>query len=412
MARNGGTPVASPPTTPEGRLYWDDAVLRTELERFYYRRWLMIAREEELPAPGDFVTRAIGGENVLIVRSESGRIGGFYNLCRHRGTRVELEAQGAGAHSFICPYHAWSYGLDGRLLGAPHMRGQPDFDPAGSGLPPVRVDTWGGFVWANLEPAGPDLHEVLGPFFDRFERFPLAELRRGARQEYEVDANWKILVENFSECYHCAPVHPALNRLTPATSGHNDARFLDDSGRGRFAGGYMEFARDYQSMTRTGYTRRPLLRGMTGVDRRRIYYYVLFPNTFFSLDPDYLMIHRVWPASPTHSRIENEFYFAPEAIAAEGFDPSDAVEMWDEINRQDWKVCELAQEGTGSRAWKGGRYSDQEELVRDFDGFVTQQLTGSTAGSGTPESRRRAPSRPTAARGRAGRRRRGARAPP
>jgi glycine betaine catabolism A len=360
--------------TPDGPVYWDPTVLRTELERFFYRNWLCIGREEQLPGPGDFFTRRIGRESVLVVRAPGGEVRGYYNLCRHRGTRVVVEESGRGAHSFICPYHSWSYDLQGRLISALHMNGQERFDRADYGLHPIRVDIWGGFVWANLEAEGPGLSESLGPFFARFERFPLADLRLGARKEYEVEANWKVLVENFSECYHCAPVHPNLNRITPYLSGANDASFHPAAGRSLFSGGFMTFAKDYQSMTRTGYTNRPRLPGMTPEDLQRVYYYVVFPNLFFSLHPDYLMIHRCWPASPTRSRVENEFYFPADTVAAPGFDPSDAVDLWDEINRQDWAVCELAQEGSGSRAWKGGRYSDKEELVRDFDEFVADEL--------------------------------------
>jgi glycine betaine catabolism A len=355
-------------------VYWDPEILATELDRFFYRNWLCVGREEQLASKGDFITRQVGRESILLVRGSGGQVRGFYNLCRHRGTRVVLEAEGKGAHSFICPYHAWSYNLDGQLIGALHMQGQADFDRSEYGLHPIRVDSWGGFLWVNLEPKGPSLRESLGPFFARFERFPLADLRLGGHQEYEVEANWKILVENFSECYHCAPVHPNLNRLTPYTSGENDASFVGPKGRSLFSGGFMQFTKDYQSMTRSGYTNRPLVPGMTAADRKRVYYYVVFPNMFFSLHPDYLMIHRTWPSSPTHSRIENEFYFTPAAMAAKEFDPSDAIDLWNEINLQDWTVCTLAQEGTGSRAWNGGRYSDKEVLVRDFDQFVTQEL--------------------------------------
>jgi glycine betaine catabolism A len=380
-ASHGATAPAGVPTrssgsnrTPDGRIYWDPEVLRTEFDQFFYRNWLCAGREEQIPDRGDFFTRRVGRESVLFVRGPDGAVRGFYNLCRHRGTRVVLAAEGKGAHSFICPYHAWSYDLNGRLIGALHMKGQEDFDRKEYGLHPIRVETWGGFLWANLEPEGPDLRASLGPFFARFERFPLADLRLGARKEYEVEANWKILVENFSECYHCAPVHPSLNRLTPYLSGENDASFRQKDGRSLFSGGYMQFAKDYQSMTKSGYTSRPLIPGITKEDARRVYYYVVFPNMFFSLHPDYLMVHRSWPVSPSHSRVENEFYFTQEAMAAPGFDPTDAADLWDEINRQDWTVCELAQEGTGSRAWNGGRYSDQEELVRDFDEFVTDEL--------------------------------------
>jgi phenylpropionate dioxygenase-like ring-hydroxylating dioxygenase large terminal subunit len=365
--------------TPDGRIYWDPATLETELDQFFYRNWINVGREERIPAAGDFFTRQVGRENVLFVRSPDGKVRGFYNLCRHRGTRVVLAPEGKGAHSFICPYHSWAYDLNGRLVGALHMKDQLDFDRADYGLHPVRIESWGGFLWANLEPEGPDLRASLGPFFDRFERFPIADLRLGAQMSYEVAANWKVLVENFSECYHCAPVHPSLNRLTPYLSGDNDARFSDEGTHSLYSGGFMEFAQDFQSMTRTGYTRRPLVPGMTATDKKRVYYYVVFPNLFFSLHPDYLMIHRSWPISPNRSRVENEFYFTAEAMAAPDFDPSDAVGLWDEINRQDWAVCELAQEGMGSRAWHGGRYSDQEELVRDFDRFLVGRLSSARA---------------------------------
>jgi glycine betaine catabolism A len=384
--RRGSPPPRGSPTiakasrTPDGKVYWDPTVLATELDRLFYRNWLCVGRQEQLPSTGDFVTREIGRESILLVRGGDGRVRGFYNLCRHRGTRVAVASEGRGVHSFICPYHAWSYDLDGRLVGARDMQGQIDFDRKEYGLHPIRVDTWGGFLWVNLEATGPGLRQSLGPFFARFDRFPLADLRLGGRRDYEVEANWKILVENFSECYHCAPVHPSLNRLTPYTSGANDAAFLGPAGRSLFSGGFMQFTKDYQSMTRTGYTNRPLLPGMTAEDRKRVYYYVVFPNMFFSLHPDYLMVHRSWPVSPSHSRIENEFYFPPEAMAAPDFDPSDAIDLWNEINLQDWTVCALAQEGTGSRAWSGGRYSDREELVRDFDVFVTKELARAPRG--------------------------------
>ena len=361
-------------TTPEGRIYSDPSVLARELELFYYRHWLCIGREDELPGKGDFVTRPVGTESILFTRDGHGKIHGFYNVCRHRGTPVVLEREGKGAHSFVCPYHSWTYAIDGRLTGAPHTKALENFDKANYGLWPVRVETWGGFFWANLEPEGRSLTADLGDFFARFSRFPLAELKLGARKTYQVEANWKLIVENYSECYHCAPIHPQLNRLTPYLSGDNDAYFHEKDRRSLFSGGFMEFAKDYTSMTRDGYTKRPLIPGMNEVDRKRVYYYVVFPNLLFSLHPDYLMIHRNWPVSPTRSVEENEFYFTREAVESKEFDPSDAVEFWDQTNQQDWKVCELAQVGTQSRAWRGGRYSEQETLVCDFDKFVTEEL--------------------------------------
>ncbi|MFZ1024129.1 MAG: aromatic ring-hydroxylating dioxygenase subunit alpha [Thermoplasmata archaeon] len=360
--------------TPDGRNYWDPTIFQAELDRFFYPSWLLMGRDDQIPNPGDFVTRQLGPENVFFIRDRAGEVHGFYNVCRHRGTRLLAEPEGTVAKSIVCPYHAWTYSLDGKLTAATHTRELVGFDRKEFGLYPVRLDRWGGFLFANLEPTGPTLRDQLGRFFDRFQRFPIADLKLGARHSYEIEANWKLLVENFSECYHCAPIHPELNRLTPYMTGDNDAFFHEADRRGNFSGGFMTFAKDYQSMTRSGYTTRPLIPGMTAEDKKRVYYYTLFPNTFFSIQPDYVMIHRILPQSPSHSRVENEFYFTREAVESPGFDPSDAAGLWDEINRQDWRVCELGQQGTHSRVWHGGRYSEQETLVCDFDMFVDEQL--------------------------------------
>jgi Rieske 2Fe-2S family protein len=360
-------------STPEGTIYWDEPTYRNELERLFYRNWLMIGREEQLAKPGDYLTRQIGHENILFVRGSDGAVRGFYNLCRHRGTRILYEPQGTGLRAIQCPYHAWSYALDGRLVAAPETKELPNFRKDDYGLYPIRVDTWGGFLWARLDAEGPSLSEQFGDLFAKFRHVPLERLRLGAERRYEVAANWKILVENYSECYHCALVHPDLNRITPYFTGDNDAYFRGTSGSA-FAGGYMTFAKDYTSMTTSGYTRRAPLPGLTEEESKRISYYVLFPNTFFSLHPDYLMVHRTWPVTPGRSVIENEFYFDPEEMAKPDFDPNDAVEIWDTINRQDWAVCEGAQLGTRSRVWHGGRYSATEEMVHDFDAAVRARM--------------------------------------
>lgn len=361
-------------TTPDGSVYRDPNVFAAELERLFYRNWLCVGREEQLPNPGDFLTREVGDEGLAFVRGSDAVVRGFYNLCRHRGTRLLADPVGRGAAALTCPYHAWSYALDGRLVGAAHTGALGGFAKEEFGLHPVRTETWGGFLWANLDPGAEPLRTAIGGFVDRVGAIPIDDLRLGGRQSYEVEANWKIVVENFSECYHCAPVHPSLNRITPYATGENTNWFLRNGLRSKVAGGYMTFARDFTSMVVSGYTRRPPLPGATEADRHRVSYYVVFPNTFLSVHPDYLMVHRTWPRGPERSTIENEFYFHPGAIAAPDFDPSDAVSLWDEINRQDWYVCELAQKGSRSRLWHGGRYSEKESLVCDFDRYYADQM--------------------------------------
>jgi Rieske 2Fe-2S family protein len=360
--------------TPPGSFYTDEALFRRELEELYATSWLNVGREDQVSNVGDFFTREVGGESVLVVRGADQTVRAFYNICRHRGTRLVEEREGARLRSIVCPYHGWSYSPEGQLVGAPHTETLEDFRTKDNGLYGIRLEAWGGFLWANLDGHAAPVRDELGPFFARFVRFPLENLRLASKKTYEVEANWKILVENYQECYHCAPVHPDLNRITPYFSGQSRDYFIDGSSRAPFSGGYMEFAKDYTSMTWSGYTKRPLLEGMTDEDRHRVYYYTVFPNLFFSLHPDFLMIHRTWPVSPTHSRIECEFLFDSKTMAQPDFDPSDAVELWDLINRQDWSVCERSQKGMASRMWSGGRYSEQEPQVHDFDRYVMERL--------------------------------------
>jgi len=360
--------------TPPGSFYTDEGILRKELEEFFCRSWLNLGREEQIAEPGDFLTRDIGGESVIVVRGTDGTARAFYNVCRHRGTRLLEEAEGKKLRSIVCPYHGWTYSAEGKLVGAPHTDPLEDFRKDEYGLHPIRLESWGGFLWGNLDASARPMREELGRFLAKFDRFPVAGLRLASRKTYEVEANWKILVENYQECYHCAPVHPELNRITPYFSGEVHDYFIDGSARAPFSGGWMDFAKDYTSMTWSGYTKRPPLAGMNDDDLRRVYYYAVFPNLFFSLHPDYLMIHRTWPVTPTHSRVECEFYFEPETMARPDFDASDAVELWDLINRQDWSVCQRTQKGMKSRAWNGGRYSDQEPQVYDFDRYVMERL--------------------------------------
>ncbi len=377
--------------TPPGSIYYDEGIFQQEMEKLFSRHWLNVGHVTQIPTSGDFFTRNIGTESVLFIRGNDGDIRGFYNVCRHRGTRIVTEDHGEKLRSIVCPYHAWTYSTEGDLVGAPHTDGLEDFDKEDFGLCPVKTDVWGGFIWANLDPKARPLKQELGNLMKLTERWDIAGLRLGAKHVYEVDANWKILAENYSECYHCAPIHPALNRVTPYLTGDSDAWMARGKDRSNINGGFQTFAGDYTSMTVSGYTKRPALKGMTQDDRKRIYYWVVFPNMFFSVHPDYLMIHRDWPKSPTHSQIECEWYFEPDTMARDDFDPSDAVDMWDEINRQDWAVCARTQLGVRSKAWAGGRFSTQEPLVYDLDKAYMQRMTGKSHLYIRPGSKKEAP---------------------
>ena len=345
-----------------GRAYHDAAIHDFEREVWFRRDWMIVGREEDAPERGTYFLAQIGDEPLVIARGSDSTLRAFYNVCRHRGTAVVEEACGKAVR-FQCPYHSWIYDLEGNLVRAKHTEDLEDFERKDFGLVSVRMETWQGFVFVCLSPETPPLHEWLGDLPPHLERFDFSRLRVAHTETYEVDSNWKFIAENYSECYHCPGIHPQLNNLTPYDVGG------DFAPTGPWQGGWMELVDDAETMAVDGGHRngRPSIPGVTEVDERRIYYYLIWPSTFLSIHPDYLLIHRLGPAGPDHTRVICQWFFEPATIAARDFDPSDAIAFWDLTNRQDWHVCELQQRGTRSQSWTAGRYSNQEPSVHAFD---------------------------------------------
>jgi Rieske 2Fe-2S family protein len=202
--------------------YLSPELFARERERIFYREWFCVGREEELAAPGDYVVKDVAGESILVVRTKDGGLTGHYNVCRHRGSQlVPNGCAGSFGGGIRCPYHSWTYTLEGELRTAPFLEESDGLPRRELSLHPVGVDSWGGFVFAHVTPVeaaerGHTLASQLGPVPERLCRYPLAELRVARRFVYEVKANWKVMLENYNECYHCGPVHPELCRLVPA----------------------------------------------------------------------------------------------------------------------------------------------------------------------------------------------------
>ena len=254
------------------------------------------------------------------------------------------------------------------------------FDPAEWGLVPCRLGTWQGIVYLDLSGEAPPLERFLGDIVPGMARFDLGALRRARRIDYDVAANWKAIVENYLECYHCPGVHPQLNKITP----YNLGAYLPWSGP--FSGSYMEVLPEYETLSLTGDAAgRPMIPGMTPEDEHRVYYFGIWPNQLLSLHPDYLMLHWITPLEPGRTLVRCEWYFDPVEMAKPGFDPSDAIDFWDMTNRQDWHVCELQQRGTKSRAYTPGRYSAIESSVQGFDLMVADRYAND--GIVTPQYR-------------------------
>lgn len=347
--------------TLPGPSYTSDEVFRAEAEAIFFRDWVCVGRAEQIPRPGDYLLARVVEEGLIVVRGRDGRARAFHNVCRHRGSTLCEEAAGHLGETIRCPYHAWTFGLDGRLLAARNMQEVEGFDRDDHGLYPAALAEWEGFLFACLAAEPEPFERAFAPLIGRFAAWDIGGLRLGRRLVYEVEANWKQVFENYSECYHCPPVHPELEQLTPSTSGRNDLM------EGPFLGGYMTLNHPEGSLTTTGTTSRPPVGSVAGEELARVYFYTIMPNLLLSLHPDYVMAHRLEARGPRAVSVVCEWYFDPATLAAPGFDPSDAVDFWDLVNRQDWQACERAQRGVRSRAYTPGPYAHAEGLLDAFD---------------------------------------------
>jgi len=345
-------------TLPQ-RYLTSQEVFTKEQERIFSTHWLCAGHQSQLAKAGDYLTQEVVGESLILLRDSKGEVRGFYNVCRHRGTRL-CEEKSGHLQAIQCPYHAWTYGLDGRLIGAPHMDKVDGFDRAEHSLHAVSLALWEGFIFVNLaeNPAPPET--VFAPLAGKFTHWNVPSLRSAKRIEYDVRANWKLICENYSECYHCPLVHPTLAKLTPYDAAENDLF------EGPFLGGFMPITKGH-SLTMSGNACALPVGDIQGEDHHRVFYYSLFPNMLLSLHPDYVMVHQLWPQSSDRTLILCDWFFHPDAFGRPDFRPDDAIEFWDMTNKQDWHVCELSQQGIASRAYQPGPYSPRESIPAAWD---------------------------------------------
>jgi Rieske 2Fe-2S family protein len=370
--------AAGAKTLPQ-RYFVSPEVLAEEEEKIFSQHWLLMGHQSQIPAADDYFVQETAGESIIIARDRSGVVRGFYNVCRHRGTRL-CEDLGGHSSTIQCPYHAWTYGLDGRLIGSPHMDEVPGFDRSQYSLHPVNLGLWEGFIFVNLDDDAMPPEKWFAPLAGKFTHWNLPRLRSVKRVEYDVKANWKLMFENYSECYHCPGVHPMLSKVSPYDSAENDLT------EGPFLGGFMRINKG-KSLTMSGEacalridheqerelaTASPSEGGHDGGEE--VFYYSIFPNMLLSMHPEYVMVHQLWPQSPDRTLIVCDWFFHPDAPERDGFNPEDAIEFWDVTNKQDWRVCELSQQGIASRAYEPGPYSSRESIPAAWDREYLRQL--------------------------------------
>jgi glycine betaine catabolism A len=344
--------------TLPAKYYTSPDILGVEKEKIF-GGWTCVGHVSRIANPGDYFLAEIFGENLIVIHTREGRIKAFYNVCRHRGTRI-CDKDGRGVKSLQCPYHAWTYNTNGNLIGAPGMKGVKGFSFDANSLISVNLNIWDGFIFVSFSDRVKTFAEEFAPLIGRFKKWNIAKLVSYKRATYLVRANWKLIFLNFSECYHCASIHPLLSKLADAKSGNNDLT------EGPFLGGYLDLTGD--SMTTSGRTCAPYV-GEMGDDEKRGYYYSILPNLLLQMHPDYVMFHLVFPLSAGESLVISEWLFTPGAFNDKGFRPEEAVEAWDITNKQDWEVCESAQKGISSKGYKPGQYSPRESLLAAFDRY-------------------------------------------
>ena len=343
------------------RYYASEDVYEAETERIFLEHWLFAGRVSDLTEPGSYFLFEVETESVIVLRDYEGEIWAHHNVCRHRGTRLVSEPGGTLAKSIQCMYHAWTYSLDGTLSGAPFMDEVEGFCKENYPLKSVSLALWEGCIFVNLANEPEPFEEAYAPLIDKFASWGLDELERAHRIVYDIPANWKLVFQNYSECYHCPGLHPVLNRLTPFRNSSNDLE------AGPFLGGPMRMEIEGGSMTMSGQRCAPPLGELEGDALNCAHYYTVFPNFLLSLHPDYVLIHRIDRLATDRTRIVCDWLFHSDAISAPGFDPSGAIEFWNMTNEQDWHVSELSQQGISSRAYTPGPYAELESMIAAWD---------------------------------------------
>jgi len=352
--------------------YTDPQFLALEEKLLFAPGWIYAGRAAELARPGNIQPVKIAGQPVLLLRNRSGEVKAFHNVCSHRNALL-LREPVSGRPTLTCPYHAWSYDLDGRLVRTPHIGGQdiddcPELDKETLGLKPVRLDSWAGLLFVNLTGDAPALADWLQPLTERWADYDFSALRYGGGRSYELDTNWKHAIENYLESYHLPWVHKGLNSYSRMSDHYTFFAGSDAAGQGTtvYAPGSL------RGMSLPG-------QSLPAELAARAEYPVIFPNLMTGLQSDHFYLIDVLPDGPLRTRERFEiFFFGDEAMTGElEAIRSETIERWDTVFLEDIDVVERLQQGHASSAATGGRFSPaQDQAVHHFQRRLLEQMLG------------------------------------
>ena len=348
--------------------YLSPEVLTWERDHLF-SGWMCLGRSNEVK-PGGLRAESVGEYGVLLTRDLEGELRAFENACRHRGHELLPCGGSTEAKAIVCPYHAWSYRHDGSLIGAPHFKSVESFDKSTLGLKPVRVQEWHGWVFVDRSGAAEDFSSYIGELGEIVAPYDAGALVTCEVHEYDVAANWKVIVENYQECYHCSMIHPELCRVSPPDSGANIER------DGNWVGGWMQLRQGAETMSLDGRSGGVAMARLDEHEQSTVMYVAVLPNLLISLHPDYVMTHQLVPLTPLTTRITCSWAFPAEVADREGFSPAYAVDFWDLTNRQDWSACESVQRGMAAPSYEAGPLAPDEDGVYHFVSKMAQAYQG------------------------------------
>jgi len=355
------------------KFYTEPDILNQEFKKIFHNNWVCIGRDSDLTTKGQYITIQLGSESIIVLKSNKDKIKAFFNVCRHRGTRICNSNEGKFSKTIQCPYHGWTYDLNGKLIGSPLMEAVNDFNKSDYPLFPIKIKQWKGFLFINLNENPRNLNETFKPINNLLHSWELKNLCVIDKKRYAVNCNWKLIIQNYCECYHCPMIHPQLAEIHNYLGGKNNLY------SGPFLGGYMNFNSDKESITPSGKYCCPPIKGIKGRDLHRVYYYSLFPNMLLSLHPEYVMYHTVWPNGVDKCIVNCSWLFLEENANNHKNSIYEAIDFWDKTNKQDWEICEYSQLGINSKKYSPSPYSGQESLLAAFDEYYINQMDNNKA---------------------------------
>lgn len=343
--------------------YVEEAWFEREMEEVIAQQWIYFGHVSQLPESGDMLVRELGNESIVATRDGDGVVHAFYNVCRHRGYRI-CDAGESRAKQIVCPYHRWSFGLDGALTGAPTMRDGEDFEFGEYGLKRVAVEIWRGLIFVALGSAPPErsLADAMAGANAGLDPFEPERMKLAHEVQYEAVCNWKVLLENFVECYHCPGSHPEFSGVCDVPSLFRELEDMSqDFVDGEYLWGELPVQSGVESLTISGGRACRLPLGIASSETAP-YSFGIHPSLsagmFFV---DYAIVHQFMPLSTGRTRWTAQWFVHPDAVEGEDYELENLTALWQATNLQDIGLSERTQLGVNSRSFTPGPNSPKRE---------------------------------------------------